>query len=84
MIMFWLVIIEMDVMNVYVLGICEDQYMVMVMCGLMNWFDWDEFEVVLVYEFSYICYVDVCMMVIVIIFVGIIFFVAEIIFCGLL
>ena len=75
-----LAVIETDALNAYASGLREGQYTVTVTRGLMQRLDDAELEAVLAHELSHIRHKDVRLLVISIIFVGIISFVAEIIF----
>ncbi|MFT6463092.1 M48 family metallopeptidase [Maricaulis maris] len=75
-----LAIIETGALNAYASGVREGQYTVTVTRGLMQRLDKAELEAVLAHELSHIRHHDVRLLVISIIFVGIISFVAEIMF----
>jgi len=75
-----LAIIETGALNAYASGVREGQYTVTVTRGLMQQLDKAELEAVLAHELSHIRHHDVRLLVISIIFVGIISFVAEIMF----
>lgn len=75
-----LAVIETDALNAYASGLREGQYTVTVTRGLIDTLDDAELEAVLAHELSHIRHNDVRLLVIAIIFVGIISFVAEIVF----
>ncbi|WP_323761141.1 M48 family metallopeptidase [Maricaulis sp.] len=75
-----LAVIETGALNAYASGVREGQYTVTVTRGLMQRLDKAELEAVLAHELSHIRHHDVRLLVISIIFVGIISFVAEIMF----
>jgi heat shock protein HtpX len=77
-------IIETSGMNAYASGLREGQYSVTVTRGLMQALDTDELEAVLAHELSHIRHADVRLLVVSIIFVGIISFVLEVSFRGVL
>ena len=75
-----LAVIETSALNAYASGLREGQYTVTVTRGLIDRLDDKELEAVLAHELSHIRHNDVRLLVIAIIFVGIISFVAEIVF----
>mgnify|MGYP003873947037 CR=1 FL=1 len=75
-----LAVIETPALNAYASGLREGQYTVTVTRGLVERLDDAELEAVLAHELSHIRHNDVRLLVIAIIFVGIISFVAEIVF----
>ncbi|WP_300542933.1 M48 family metallopeptidase [Maricaulis sp.] len=75
-----LAVIETSALNAYASGLREGQYTVTVTRGLVDRLDDQELEAVLAHELSHIRHNDVRLLVIAIIFVGIISFVAEIVF----
>ena len=75
-----LAVIETPALNAYASGLREGQYTVTVTRGLIDRLDDAELEAVLAHELSHIRHKDVRLLVIAIIFVGIISFVAEIVF----
>ncbi|OLF72980.1 protease [Maricaulis sp. W15] len=75
-----LAVIESGALNAYASGVREGQYTVTVTRGLMQRLNKAELEAVLAHELSHIRHQDVRLLVISIIFVGIISFVAEIMF----
>ena len=75
-----LAVIETGALNAYASGLREGQYTVTVTRGLIDRLDDAELEAVLAHELSHIRHNDVRLLVIAIIFVGIISFVAEIVF----
>ncbi|GLK53972.1 MAG: protease [Oceanicaulis sp.] len=75
-----LAVIETPALNAYASGLREGQYTVTVTRGLVDRLDDAELEAVLAHELSHIRHKDVRLLVIAIIFVGIISFVAEIVF----
>lgn len=79
-----LAIIENPALNAYASGLTESQYTVTVTRGLMDALDKAELEAVLAHELSHIRHRDVRLMVIAVIFVGILSFVGEMFFRGLL
>lgn len=79
-----LAIIENSALNAYASGLTESQYTVTVTRGLMDALDTAELEAVLAHELSHIRHKDVRLMVIAVIFVGILSFVGEMVFRGLL
>lgn len=79
-----LAIIENPALNAYASGLTESQYTVTVTRGLMETLDKAELEAVLAHELSHIRHRDVRLMVIAVIFVGILSFVGELFFRGLL
>jgi len=79
-----LAVIESEALNAYASGLKEDQYTVTVTRGLMNTLNDAELEAVLAHELSHIRHRDVRLLVISVIFVGIISFVVQIAFRGML
>lgn len=75
-----LAVIETGALNAYASGLREGQYTVTVTRGLIETLDDAELEAVLAHELSHIRHNDVRLLVIAIIFVGIISFVAEMVF----
>lgn len=75
-----LAVIETPALNAYASGLHEGQYTVTLTRGLMERLDDAELEAVIAHELSHIRHKDVRLLVIAIIFVGIISFVAEIVF----
>lgn len=71
--MFKINIIDDDLLNVYVSGINEQIYIVILFKGIIEKFNDEEFEGVIVYELIYICNYDVWLLIILIVFVGIFF-----------
>jgi len=76
-------IIETEAMNAYASGLKQDQYTVTLTRGLIRALDRDEIEAVIAHELTHIRNRDVRLLVISVIFVGIISFVAEIVFRGM-
>jgi heat shock protein HtpX len=79
-----LAIIESEGRNAFASGLREGQYTITVTRGLMDMLDDDELEGVLAHELSHIRHADVRLLVISVIFVGIISFVVQLVFRGLL
>jgi len=79
-----LAVIESDALNAYASGLTDSQYTVTVTRGLMNTLNEAELRAVLAHELSHIRHRDVRLLVISIIFVGIISFVVQIAFRGML
>jgi heat shock protein HtpX len=79
-----LAIIESEGRNAFASGLREDQYTITVTRGLMDMLDDAELEGVLAHELSHIRHADVRLLVISVIFVGIISFVVQLAFRGML
>ena len=79
-----LAVIETGALNAYASGLNDKQYTITVTRGLMETLDDAELEGVLAHELSHIRHRDVRLLVISVIFVGIISFVFQILFRGLL
>ena len=79
-----LAVIETGALNAYASGLNDKQYTITVTRGLMETLDDAELEGVLAHELSHIRHRDVRLLVISVIFVGIISFVFQILFRGML
>lgn len=77
-------IMEDDALNAYASGLTEKQYTIAVTRGLMTTLDKAELEAVLAHELTHIRNRDVRTMVIAVVFAGIISFVGEMVFRGLM
>ena len=77
-------IIESEALNAYATGLSEDRAVITVTRGLVQTLDRDELEAVLAHELTHVINRDVRLLVIAVIFAGIISFVVELMFRGML